>query len=538
MSRQASHSAWAVLEHAALLGTRRESVQIPAVSPALDALLRSLQGGDPEAVLLSSAGTLDLYEQIGRLPARVRSDRWAGAPQESDPACPPQAAVFIAQMLDGSLSKLMPEFLGELQKAGLRIPETLLPNLLAYGVKRAKLRPLILPLLGKKGRLLAAQHERWGYAAVDPNSWPSIRAAWDSASKAQRPSLVAQLRAENPAQGRALVESTWRAENDQIRLLLIKELENGLSMADEPLLETALDDRSRLVRRRAAQMLAHLPQSRLCRRMAGYMPLYLTWTPEQTRQITISLPEVTPQMRRDGIVGTNSSIAARVRSEEIIQLIGGVPLDTWTERWGVEPRVILRAILTTAWPRTLTSGFASAALRQNNSLWARTLIDESALTPATKKLIPILQERDFKAFALRALSDISGVEISKESSLPALLRNWPGPWEMELASRMVAIFAAHFRATADLKTPNYFLREVFLILGRTANPDLIDVAVQELSEPEKLGPWRKPAIEFLRTLRFRRDMLAALYKTSKAYGNEVNLTRSSKTLDIWEIENL
>jgi hypothetical protein len=510
VSRRTPQSAWSALEHTALLGTRRESLQLPTIAPAMDTFLHDLQGGDAEHVLLSMAGTLDLYEQIGRLPARIRPDRWSGAPPESAPACPAQAAIFITQMLEGSLSSLMPEFLGELQKAGLRIPEKLLPNMLAYGAKRANMRPLILPLLGNRGRLLAAQHERWAYAAVDPGSWPSIRSAWESASKAQRPALVAQLRSQNPAQGRALVESTWRAENDQMRLLLIKELETGLSMADEPLLETALDDRSRLVRKRAAQMLAYLPQSRLCRRMVDYAPLYLAWTPDQARQISISLPEVTPEMRRNGIIGTNSSNAARVRSEEIIQLIGGIPLDTWTENWGVEPRIIARAVLTTAWPRTLTSGFSSAALRQNNARWARVLVDELGLTPSTKKLIPILEERDFKVHALRALSDISGVEISKDSDLPAILRNWPGPWEQELAARMLASFVGHFRATADLKTPNYLLREVFLKLARTADPELIEVAGRELAEPEKLGPWRKPAVEFLRTLRFRREMLDAL----------------------------
>jgi hypothetical protein len=484
---------------------------MPEIAPALDELLAGLQHEDPEHLLLSSAGTLDLYEQIGRTPARLHPDRRVQAPQENKPACPPQAAVYIAQMLEGPLRDLLPEFLAEMKKADLRIPETLLPNLLAYGEKRINLRSLILPVLGRRGRWLAAQHPRWAYAAVDPGSWPSIRSAWEEASKAQRASLVAQIRAENPDQGRALVENTWRGEDDQRRLLLIKELETGLSMADEPLLESALDDRSRLVRHRAAQLLSYLPQSRYCRRMIEFAPLYLSWTPDQTRQITVSLPDVTPEMRRNGIVGVNSTVAARVRGQEIIQLISGVPLDYWTESWGVAPWAIARAIPTTAWPRTLTSGFSTAAVRQNNAFWARALIDELGVTQVTKKMIPILDRQELRAYTLRAISDLNGVEIDKDSTLIAILRTWSGAWDVEIAARMVAVFSHYFQATAGKKAPNNLLREVFLKLGRHADPDLHERAAEILGDPQKLGPWRSTVVEFLHTLRFRRDMINALF---------------------------
>ena len=94
-------SAWSELERVALLGTRRETLKIPGITPALDSLLSGLKNGDAEHILLSSAGTLDIYEQIGRTPARVKPDLRALAPQETLPACPPHAAAYIAQMLEG-----------------------------------------------------------------------------------------------------------------------------------------------------------------------------------------------------------------------------------------------------------------------------------------------------------------------------------------------------------------------------------------------------------------------------------------------------
>ena len=70
-------SAWSEMERMALLGTRRESIDIPPIAPAVDKVLSILDSEDAEHALLSAAGTLDLYEQIGRMPATAR------LPQES-----------------------------------------------------------------------------------------------------------------------------------------------------------------------------------------------------------------------------------------------------------------------------------------------------------------------------------------------------------------------------------------------------------------------------------------------------------------------
>lgn len=503
-------SAWSEMERVALLGTRRERLHLPPIAPELDKLLNAVQGEEAAHALLISAGTLDLYEQIGRTSAQLSPGQPSAPPSESKAACSPQAAGYLAQLLEGPLRGLLPEFLGELEKRGGRLPETLLPNLLAQGQRRPALRPAILPVLGSSGRWLAAHHEKWGYAALDPANWPSIRSAWEKAPAAQRPSLVAQLRAEDAEQGRALVESVWRGLAETQRQLLIKQLEVGLSMEDEPLLETALDDRSLAVRRKAAELLAYLPESRLCRRMIEFVPRYLAWTPAQTRKITVSLPPVSPEMRRSGIVGANSKVVARVRGQEIIQLISGVPLAHWPQAWDVDPRLLLQAIPSTAWPRTLTSGFALAALRQNDAAWARRILDEAGITAVTARLIPVLDSEDLRSLLLRALVEQPGPELNKDTRFLIILRRWTGSWDAALTARLLEAFLAHFRLTASAKGTSNLVRELFLKLARQADPDFSDTAAVELSDLERLGVWRSTAAEFLHILRFRRDMLAAL----------------------------
>ena len=509
-------TAWGEMERVALMGTRREQSVLPEIAPALDDLLAGLSGAGAEHALLGAAGTLDLYEQIGRIPARSRPETGAQAPPETMPPCPPRAAGCLAQMLEGTLSGLMPEFLHEMHRAGMRIPDTLLPNMLAYGYKRAAMRRPIVAVLGRRGRWLASHHDSWNYAAIDSGKWSSIRKAWEDAPAAQRPHLVAQLRAENPEQGRALVESVWRGENDQRRLQLIRQLEIGLSMADEPLLESALDDRSDLVRRKAAEIVACLPDSRLCQRMIGYVPRYLAWTPQETRQITVSMPPVTPEMRRNGIIGMKNQTAARVRSQEIIQLVGGVPLAYWREQWDADARVILRAIPTTSWPRTLTSGFCQAAVRQNDAGWAQAIIEESGITNITAKLIPILDAQMVHGLMLRTLNETESGEFPRNSALVSLLRRHNEGWDLALSRRLLDHFVCQFRTTSDARGPNHLVRELFLKFGRQADPALFDYAVTALGSPEKLGCWRNTAVEFLHALRFRREMREALFQKPSA----------------------
>ncbi|MFN2279565.1 MAG: hypothetical protein ACK2UR_18260, partial [Candidatus Promineifilaceae bacterium] len=92
MRRDRPPTAWGEMERVALMGTRREQTVLPEIAPALDDLLAGLSGAGAEHALLGAAGTLDLYEQIGRIPARSRPETGAQPPPETMPPCPPRAA--------------------------------------------------------------------------------------------------------------------------------------------------------------------------------------------------------------------------------------------------------------------------------------------------------------------------------------------------------------------------------------------------------------------------------------------------------------
>jgi len=136
---------------------------------------------------------------------------------------------------------------------------------------------------------------------------------WETGSRPARLLLLAELRGSAPALARSLLESTWATERADDRAAFLATLARGLSIDDQPLLESALDDRSKEVRRAAAELLTSLPDSRRAQRMlARALPL-LAWVPaekprmlglrqRQPAKLEIVLPDVCDQpMIRDGI---------------------------------------------------------------------------------------------------------------------------------------------------------------------------------------------------------------------------------------------
>ena len=82
-----------------------------------------------------------------------------------------------------------------------------------------------------------------------------------------------------------------------------RDLCGGLSMDDEPFLESALDDKHAEVRRAAAELLSRLAESRLCQRMIARVGPLVQFSEHKGKlQIDMTLPDqYTKDMARDGV---------------------------------------------------------------------------------------------------------------------------------------------------------------------------------------------------------------------------------------------
>lgn len=507
---------WPELVKTALLGTQHAELPVASGATAVDHLIAQLRRHDAAATLLAAAGAVALHQQTGWVPAHTQPPAPMSQPPDL-PVCPPQIGRQIELLLEGAHVSLLPEMLAALAETGHRVPEFLLPNLLDKGVKLAAIRPSLLPLLGWHGRWLASQNPAWRYAAPELDTWAGLLAEWKTATASQRLALLRQLRQTQPERGRQLLEHTWKNESDPSRHQLIKVLDVNLSQADEPFLEAALDDRTHFVRQAAADLLASLPHSRLAQRLTHHAAALLRWTPRGKHAITVTFPDVyTPAMKRDGLLAAAGGDLAKTRSRQLTQFVSRVPLHVWTEQWRRTPEEIAEAALLSAWPRTLTAAFTTAAVRQKDLAWAEALLVANGFSTAVARLVPLLPPDTCFRLILQA-ADVD-TELRRDDPLFIFLQHWPHPWSAAMSRFWLDIVAHHLAQHQD-QNPEPTLNNLLKRFGQRCDPALAETAVTQLSLPGLNPAWQKTVHDLCQTLHLRRTLLAEIRNLNRTQMN-------------------
>lgn len=209
---------------------------------------------DPAQALLEQLATEILVTRAA-FPLR-HSDVAPVATAPSDrPPCNESAAKDLTVVLAGRYSSLLPEWLRLLEQHRLAVPPEHLPLLLERALRDPAVAENIMPALGPRGTWLAQQNPRWRELAGAEET------DWFTASFSDRKRLLRQTRARNPLLALAWVEKTWPEEKTEHRMQWLDVLRDRLSAADEDLLNKAMRDKSRELRRLATELAATLPGS-------------------------------------------------------------------------------------------------------------------------------------------------------------------------------------------------------------------------------------------------------------------------------------
>jgi hypothetical protein len=519
---------------AALLGADRAGLPPAEALPLpLAGLRAALDDRSPAEALWLLAGAEALYDAAGRLPDRVAASDWqlpAYRPEGDRPVCSPAAARYLERSLNQGDAAHLPELLRLLDRAGQRAPDDLLPHLLERGAKLPRSRPALLPILGERGRWLAAMNPKWRYAAIELADPRSLAAAWE-ADVAGRPALARVARPGDPTRARRLIETTWRAESDAARRELLSVLDEGLSMDDEPFLERALDDRDAQVRRKAADLLAALPDSRLAGRVTAAAGGVLAL--KDGRLVPAFPAEITDGMTRDGIVRIDREARpAGARSTAdwsrlLIQTVGVIPLTHWTARFSLSPAEVIHAARAGQWPRTLLTAFAAAALRQRDQEWSEALLAAEGYTERVGGLLSALAPDDCYARLGQVLAAGDRQAVGDESvdgrsaageGVVVFLRRWTGDWD-EATGRALINFLARQAATDPDTKLSATLRFLSRGFALRCPPILADYAAASFNGRVVNHAWEASLRYVTTTLRQRREIW-------EAFGGDRPLSRS------------
>ncbi len=423
---------WDDLVAVALVGTAKRSIH------EADDLGVDLDPGivaHSSTHLLAAAATAATEARAGVTTAAGPSPEPSAAPTDTAAVCSPTASQILELLLAKGVAVTAPELLLEhwlicCRSAGRRVPHAQLPSLLEAATKSTALRPATIGVLSERGRWLAEQVESWAWArAVAPTAaWDEIEHRWHIGSTVERSSALLQARTIDPALARELLETTWTTDKADVRAELLGQLKTGLGPDDEPFLEAALDDRSKLVRAVAVSLLDRLPESRRSARMIARLAPLVRTEGRLSKKLVIELPDKLDEgAARDGLTPRPGQRAPK--SWMLQRIIGTVPLRWWTETLGWDPATIIARIT----EREHLIALGPAAVGQRDAEWSRALFQKTG----RGELLASLDAATAERLTMDELKKGGGKVLPVDA-----LRHCPMPWSPELSQVVLESLAS------------------------------------------------------------------------------------------------
>ena len=416
---------WDALVAAALLGAARRPVDPSALPGALGAVGARLPETDPAARMLGAAALVSVARRATLRPATAPDVDAEGttddgpapsrsAPVDTAPLVPRAAAARLDDLLSGTrddADALLVEWLHAAARVGLRVPPDRLPALLDWAA-RAKHHSAVLPVLGERGRWLAAHRSRWARtlhradaSAPTTPAETSSPEVWTHGTPLERQRFFGALRRADPAAARtALLALDWNRQDGDTRLAFVDALAWGLALPDEEILDRALTDRRKEVRASAAHLMARVPGGRFQEQAAAralacvrveHPPRPSLVARRPSPRIVVTLPDAGdptpwPAGMIDAPRGTGD------RAWLFRHLVETTPLHRWTQTTGLSPEALVALPVADDLSDVLHLGWSRAAVREADTTWARLLAPAHAgqLDVDLLRLLPLAERVD------------------------------------------------------------------------------------------------------------------------------------------------
>ena len=510
---------WQEILATAVVGTERQELSLPLEKDEIGRVLSGLDVSDREGALLRAAAVVSLYRRSGFRPLADAHSPAEVCEKEETEACSSEASQHLALMLAGEFKEALPEWLTALGSARRRVPEEHLPALLDKGQTEQGLRPLILPVIGSRGRWLASQNSAWQWAAARDES-----EVWETGSRDERLFLLRQLRAADPTRARELLSATWNAEAAKDRQTFLETFISRMSDTDEPFLSEALRDRSAEVRRTAGELLLRLPSSRLRRRVSERVSALLSYQRPKLgkAKLEVSLPDDVESWQKEGGLDLEVPPAGTTQKSLgkkgwwLLHAVSWVHPSTWCRAWNKKPAEVLEAARNSEWKEALLKGLVKAASRFADVEWIEAILTDRQIREENTQeananyteLAPRLPAERLEALILKELSGGKNGFRIEQPALSLLLEH-RRQWSDDLSRAVAACVKERISNARKNDLLEWQIKSALKQFALYSSPARCDELTTDWPADSE-GWWRGAVEDFQSCLRFRRDMLRAM----------------------------
>jgi hypothetical protein len=407
---------------------------------------RAVGGESGPSNLLREAAILGLRARAGHNPYQSNSVM---------PECPPDQVPVVSSACAATLHRLLADADGALieewaQLAAAkvrRVPDAIVPALLDWWTNQPRASQEVRRVMGARAEWLCSLNPAWRKKPGVGTLPADVDAAWQTGSIPDRIGLLMTVRQLEPATAERLLRATWTHDAADDRKKFVEKYEIGLSMADEPFLEWALDDRSKQVRGAASTLLSRLPGSRLSARMLDLVASMFTVELEKKgffrramEKVAIEPPrEWDTTWERDGLEEKPQGAVGK-RAWWMQQVIARSSPAALAMRTGLSPERLIEAVAASDYAMPGLIGLGAAAALLKDESWCVLLVKHHM---TDKKSTPDEVEPLWRALAPASRETLL-IEIIRKGHFDWLQRLTVAgaadhPWSAEFTSTVLRL---------------------------------------------------------------------------------------------------
>jgi hypothetical protein len=360
----------------ALLGTAKKQLNTDELPDPLKAALENQTAEDNETMFLRATSLALSYLKAGTKPLQITVQA-NEAPDEEKPYCPTEAIMVLKELLSNKFPHLTWFWCKHCCDKGFVVLPEMLPELFEWGVSTKKQwTALFSEVIGKRGLWLSQFSDDWKFvASIDEDG------DWETASLPQRVYLLKELRKQNPSEARSKIESVWKEENAAARQELLATLSTALSHEDEAFLTQTLNDKSLKVKEISWQLLKLIPDSAIIQKYRSILQNSIELTSgkmlglinKTSIDIRLKLPD--EEIFATGI--QNLSSDKRISDDHFIlmQLIGEVPVEFWTDHFRASPVEVVKMFAARDELKKFQGSLVNSILKFKTHSWAKLVVE-------------------------------------------------------------------------------------------------------------------------------------------------------------------